>query len=286
MKRKCVFVIAVMFSLFTQKSFSQSSKFSFIPSAHLTVTYNKTTNLIFPFTVQSIDRGSKDILVQQPKGTENIVQVKADKPNFTQTNLSVITIDGKLYSFTVDYSSQPNQLNIIIGRDDSAFNSSNAPVALFIGYNEALIKAVCKKIVEAKGKHEKTDKNNEMKLQLKGIYINHDVLYFRLQLQNKSNVSYDADNISFTIKDKQKEKRTATQEMNLTPVYSYNAFTKVEADSSATCVIALPKFTLPDSKYLSIQILEKNGGRNLNINLKSRQIMKAASFNITKENMN
>ena len=126
MKRKCVFVIAVMFSLFTQKSFSQSSKFSFIPSAHLTVTYNKTTNLIFPFTVQSIDRGSKDILVQQPKGTENIVQVKADKPNFPQTNLSVITIDGKLYSFTVDYANQPNELNIVVGKDDSSYTWPNS----------------------------------------------------------------------------------------------------------------------------------------------------------------
>lgn len=70
-----------------------------------------------------------------------------------------------------------------------------------------------------------------MELELKGIYINNDVLYFRLQLQNSSNVSYDADDISFTIKDKQKSKRTATQELSLTPVYTYNAFTNVAADS-------------------------------------------------------
>src|SRR6478752_7349302 len=114
MKRKCVFVQAMMLLLFALKSFAQSGNYSYIPSTHLAITYNKTTNLIFPFSVQCIDRGSKDILVQQPKGTENIVQVKADKPNFTQTNLSVITIDGKLYSFMVDYASQPSQLNIIV----------------------------------------------------------------------------------------------------------------------------------------------------------------------------
>ena len=284
MKRKCVF--AVMISLLGLKSFSQENKFSFIPSTHLTVTNNKTTNLIFPFSVQSIDRGSKDILVQQPKGTENIVQVKADKPNFAQTNLSVITIDGKLYSFTVDYNAQPNQLNIIIGNNNSTFDSISGPVSLSVGYNESAIKSCCEKISKAKAIHGKADKNNEMKLQLRGIYIDHDVLYFRLYLQNKSSVSYDAENINFTIKDKQKSKRTATQELSLTPVYSYITFRHVEADSSATCVVALPKFTLPDSKYLSIQVLEKDGGRDLNINIKNRQIMKAASINSTKENTN
>lgn len=107
MKSKCVFVSVVLLSLLNLKGHAQNNNYAFIPSGHLTITYNKTTNLIFPYSVQSIDRGSRDILVQQPKGTENIVQVKADKPNFDQTNLSVITIDGKLYSFTVDYTDQP-----------------------------------------------------------------------------------------------------------------------------------------------------------------------------------
>lgn len=275
MKRKCVYAM-MMISLFAFKSFSQGNRLSFIPSVHLTVTCNKTTNLIFPFSVQSIDRGSKDILVQQPKGTQNIVQVKADKPNFIQTNLSVITIDGKLYSFTVDYIAQPNQLNIIVEKNDSGINSLNTPVMLSVGHNEAVMKSVSEKILERKTKHLKANTSNDITLRLSGIYINGDVLYFRLQLQNKSNIGYDADNISFTIKDLQKSKRTATQELNLTTLYINKAFTNIAADSSATCVVALPKFTLPGFKYLSIQILEKDGSRNLRLTVKNRHIMKAA----------
>ena len=278
MKRKCVFAIAVMVALFVIKSYGQAGRFSFIPSAHLAVTYNKTTNLIFPFSVQSIDRGSKDILVQQPKGTENVVQVKAGRQDFSQTNLSIITIDGKLYSFTVDYTAEPGQLNIIVGKEDSTVTSLNTPVSLTIGYNEALIKSLCEKIVQTKPKHRRADKDYQMKFQLDGIYINQNVLYFRLQLQNYSTVSYDVDNINFTVKDKQKSKRTATQELSLTPVYSYNSFTSVDAHSSAVCVIALPKFTLPDNKFLSVQMLEKNGGRSLTIILNNKHIMKASTI--------
>jgi uncharacterized protein DUF4138 len=40
-------------------------------------------------------------------------------------------------------------------------------------------------------------------------------------------------------------------------------------------VFAINKFTIPDRKYLSIEINEKNGGRNLSLKLKNRIIMEA-----------
>lgn len=278
MKSKCVFASVVLVSLLYFKVNAQNNDYSFIPSTHLTITYNKTTNLIFPYSVQSIDRGSKDILVQQPKGTENIVQVKADKPNFMQTNLSVITIDGKLYSFTVDYIEQPTQLNIII--QNKNLNSTDLlfkqTVMLTSANNEALFEAVSVKILTTKAQHGKRDRDNKMEVQLNGVYINHDILYFRLGLKNNSNVSYDVDNIKFTMKDRQKSKRTATQETELIPVYRYGNFGTVQADSSTSAIIALPKFTLPDSKYLYVQVLEKNGGRDLSLVLRNRMISKAS----------
>lgn len=277
MKFKFVFGKAIILCLFAFKSFAQSENYSFIPSGHLAITYYKTTNLIFPYSVQSIDRGSKDILVQQPKGTENIVQVKADRPNFTQTNLSVITIDGRLYSFTVDYTAQPSQLNIIVGKKNAYVTDSilKEPVMLSSANNEAVLQTVVQKISQTKVVHGKKDKHNRMELQLNGIYINHDVLYFLLFLRNNSNISYDVDALRFSIRDKQKSKRTATQEMETQPIYNYRDFKVVQGKSSASCIIALPKFTLPDAKYLSVQVLEKNGGRDLRLNLRNRHIMQA-----------
>jgi conjugative transposon TraN protein len=279
MKSISVLVKFIVILLVSLNSFSQEQLFSFIPSAHLTVTDNKTTNLIFPFSVKNIDRGSKDILVQQPGGTENIVQVKAAKLNFEQTNLSVITIDGKLYSFIVDYSEQPRQLNIVINNNDSLTGSSIAPVSLSVGYNEAVMKSVAEKVLEEKASRIKADKRDKVKLEVNGIYIKDDILYFRLQIKNKSNISFDIDNVRFSIKDRQESKRTATQEIQLTPVYIYKAFNKVQADSVASCIIAFPKFTLPDSKYLLIDVLEKDGSRNLRIVLKGHPLERVTTIN-------
>jgi len=274
MNWKCVFGTVVLFSLFSAGTIAQNVTYSFIPSTNLAITCNKTTNLIFPIAVQSVDRGSKDILVQQPQGTQNIVQVKADKPGFMQTNLSVITVDGSLYTFNVDYALQPSQLNIVVKAGIAVTNDSISQqlIKLASGKNEAMFSAVAGKIDARKIKHGKRISEDQIQLRVGGIYINNDVIYLRLQLKNNSKISYDIDNIRFHIKDRQKSKRTATQELELTPVYTYNSFDKLPADSSASCIIALPKFTLTDTKYLSVDVLEKNSSRDLHLALKAHHL--------------
>lgn len=88
----------------------------------LTISQAKTTNIIFPQAIISVDRGSRYILAQKAKGVENILQVKAARDSFPETNLSVITADGRLNSFVVNYSSQPPALNLSIA--ESAVKNS------------------------------------------------------------------------------------------------------------------------------------------------------------------
>jgi len=90
---------------------------AYIEPVKLEVTVNKTTNLVFPIAIISIDRGSESIVVQ--KATENILRIKAVSPAFAETNLSVVTSDGKLYSFLVNYSPDPKYLTINVGFTDS-----------------------------------------------------------------------------------------------------------------------------------------------------------------------
>src|SRR4051812_37752723 len=101
MKRINVALRAGLFLLFTSVatlSQSQTVKLqtTIIEPYPLNITLNKTTNLIFPYAIKSVDRGSADVLAQKAKGVENILLVKAGKENFSETNLSVITADGKL----------------------------------------------------------------------------------------------------------------------------------------------------------------------------------------------
>src|SRR3546814_18758334 len=69
-----------------------------IEPGYLSVSYDKTTNLVFPYNIKSVDRGTRDVLVQKARNVENVLQVKAGHEAFTETNLTVITADGHLYS--------------------------------------------------------------------------------------------------------------------------------------------------------------------------------------------
>ncbi|SRR6266542_4742757 len=275
MKRNCAVVIGIILVLFTTNSFAQSEKTSFIGSYHLSITCNKTTNLIFPYAIQSVDRGTKDILVQKVMGAENILQIKADKSNFSETNLSVVTKDGKLYSFILNYLDNPPQLNIAFQKD--TFNSARDRQVFFseTANQEELI-AIAKYVLDAKKTvHGIKDRHETMLLSLSGLYANNDVFYFQLKLHNRSQVSYDINAIRFFIRDRKKSKRTAVQEREIKPIYVYGNDTSIKGESSQLCVIALPKFALADDKYLFVQVTENDGGRDLNIRVKNHHLLKA-----------
>jgi conjugative transposon TraN protein len=239
----------------------------------LQVTINKTTSLVFPYSIKSVDRGSRDVLVQKAKGTENVLLVKAGRENFAETNLSVITAAGRLYSFLVNYSSNPARLTLLFTRDTVTKNAG--PVSHPEG-NEAQLEMAAEKIAGLQRTLSGT-KNRKygMRLRLNGIYIKTDVLFFQLEARNNSSFRYDIELLRFFIRDEKKAKRTASQEIELQPLKVYGDTATVKEGSETVIVVALPKFTIPDKKYLFIQLMEKAGGRHLSLAVRNRTLMKA-----------
>src|SRR5688572_32814861 len=79
----------------------------FAQPVSLSIAKDKTTSLIFPFAIRHVDRGTKDVLVQTIKEADNILLVKAASENFAETNLSVVTDDGSIYTFLVNFEVKP-----------------------------------------------------------------------------------------------------------------------------------------------------------------------------------
>src|SRR5690606_26201082 len=99
-------------------------------SQQIEVTFNKTSSLVFPALIKSVDRGSRDVLAQKAKGVENVLQLKAARPGFAETNLTVITADGEIQHFTVSYSKKPESLVVKID-DDREDESADLPKLIF-----------------------------------------------------------------------------------------------------------------------------------------------------------
>lgn len=267
----------ICFSIQTTLSFGQDSRTritGMIEPFNVGISYDKTINLIFPYSIKSVDRGSADILVQKAAGIENVLQVKAAVQDFQQTNLTVITAEGALYSFSMRYQENPAFLNLKVA--DLAIPS--APIVQFspeMEY-ESQLKEIAQRISTKQpflGKE--ADKKNDMKITLDGIYIKEDQLYFQFTLENNSLINYDIDQFRLYIRDAKKSKRTASQEVEILPTYSYGNLKRIEGNSKQTIVLAIKKFTIPDKKYLKIELQEQNGGRGLELEVRNKTILKA-----------
>lgn len=242
-----------------------------IEADSLLIAYSKTTNIVFPFAIKSVDKGSQDILVQKAKGLENILQIKAAQKGFFQTNLTVVTADGKLYSFVLNYNEESPQLNLSLNKTKAGVQEIYFSDEV---RNEQDIQEYSKLAFFDKNKlRGEKESNYDIGFSLNGIFIRDEVMYYRIKVTNNSKINYDIDQLRFFIRDIKKIKRTASQEIEITPIYILNNVVKIDSDAENTFVFALPKFTIPEKKYLAIQLMEQNGGRHIELHVKNTKLV-------------
>jgi len=225
----------------------------------INIATDKTSSLVFPNPIVHVDRGAKAILVQGVKDAPHILLVKAAAKNFSETNLSVITVDGSVYSFAVHYAAQPEQqvYQVAAKKTSPVQNYANG-----ILDNPRTIKGI-------------RDSKWDMLVEITGIYVHSDVLYFQLQLSNNSPIDFEPELMRLFIRDRKKAKRTAVQEQELNPLLVTANPTVIKAMTSHRMVIAVQKFTIPDAKQLRLQLMEKNGGRHLQLNITNKKLMQS-----------
>ncbi|MCC9137512.1 conjugative transposon protein TraN [Pontibacter silvestris] len=232
----------------------------------------KTTSLVFPYPIKSVDRGSGGILAQVPPQVRNVLQVKAASPRFQETNLTVITADGRLYSFFVIYDESPATTLLRL-------EAAQATSVLFTdaGLNQRQLESIMSRLAEDFRFHYgMKDKAGGIKATVEGIYIRGSTLFYRVVLTNSSPVPYGIDFTRFTVRDRKKAKRTATQEEELVPLYTYGEEDRaVEAGQRKVLVFALEKHNLNRGKELVLVLFEKSGGRHLKLKIRARDILLA-----------
>ncbi|MGY2134406.1 conjugative transposon protein TraN [Hymenobacter sp. HD11105] len=249
-----------------------------IASYHLGVGFQKTTHLIFPTAVTYVDLGSGSIIANKAQGAENIVKVKANTADFAQTNMTVLTSEGKLYSFLVDYEKDPKIINLnFAGAAGNGTGGAAVALASRAAGSRHSVEAMSAEVSSQKQTlRRRRMAKDDIMLGLHGLYTADDLFYFQLMLRNKSNIGYDIDFLKFIVRDKKLVKRTAMQESELTPRYVYNGqLSAIPGQKQLERVYVTPKFTIPDDKVLIIELFEKGGGRHLALKITNQDILRA-----------
>lgn len=241
----------------------------------LEISTAKTTLIVSHYQIRSVDRGSRDVLVQKVKGVDTVLEVKAARSNFPETNLTIITGDGAVHMFLVVYNPDPAVLwyPLISSTKEMYYpRTESTPPQLTESGFEVLSDSILSRPVRF---GRVADHSYGATGSLAGIYIHEEVLFFRLRMKNTSHISYDISQLNFYIRDKKQSKRTASQDLPMTPLSVKGTYGRLEGKSSLDFTVALPKFTIPNKKVLYVVFKEKNGGRLLRLKIKNKLLIRA-----------
>jgi conjugative transposon TraN protein len=214
--------------------------------------------------------------------------VKAAVKNFTEeTNFSVITDEGSFYSFIVNYSKEPEKLNVemndFLHKEKLSNHPENSMEVYFSELGDESPQAVqmtMEKIYKTNRKKVRHVKSNQFGIvfQLRGIFSHNGLLFLHTEIKNTSDIPFDIDFLVFKIVDKKVIKRTAIQETIVEPARAYNFLTSVNGKESESTVFVFQKFTIPDKKQLVVELFEKNGGRHQQFVIKNGDLAKARAI--------
>ena len=234
---------------------------------------NMTTHIVFPEQINMIDLGSREITAQRAQGSTNILQIKAVSAEFQRTNLTVITSSGSLHSFAVGYTKEPK---VMIYRFK---DSTHTPSGKFIRPPVDLIRirSIAQTLICTKDRRlTSSDRVGGVKAELQGIYLHGDQFYLPINFYNSGPVGFQIQGISTSLVPRSRHRRTAIQQLEIKPVMVLGEQeVDCRKDNPATLVVVLPKLTLAQDRKMVIRILEKEGTRNMELNVKNRHLAKA-----------
>ncbi|QQU05242.1 conjugative transposon protein TraN [Myroides odoratus] len=278
-------ILGIAVQSYAQDSIRTKLALGKIEPYKMEVTYDKTSHLIFPTAIRYVDLGSEYLIAGKAEDAENVLRVKASVRDFeAETNFSVITNDGRFYSFNVYYSSYPEALSYDLLTMQKAVDKANGNDVLFeeLGNNSPSLAGLLLETIYKKDKRIVKHigaKSFGIQFILKGIYIHNGKYYFHTELRNKTNVPFQIDFVNFKVVDKKVAKRTVVQERPMIPLRTYKPLTEIAGQTTEQNVYLLDQFTIADDKVLLIEIFEKNGGRHQTLQVENSDLIKARLIN-------
>lgn len=257
----------------------------------LELSFTKTTHIVFPSKIKDFDAGSGSIMAMVPETILNVLRVKSDKRGFVgETNMTVFTDDGELYSFLVRYNENPDVFNLTIannrladqqtinalGINSGADNGQNTFVLPEGTYSEESLISHSQLVLDQRNfiRHIGARKN-DFSILVRGIFLDQQqVMYLKMELKNRSYMPYRIDFIKLFVRDKNTVKQMAVQQEEIPVILSYpNHVNHLNGEQKLEKVLAIPYKTLEEGKVLEIELYEKGGGRHLTFQLTNETLL-------------
>ncbi|WDO12305.1 conjugative transposon protein TraN [Flavobacterium sp. WW92] len=252
-----------------------------VEALQMEVTYDKTSHIIFPAGIRYVDLGSGNLSAGKAEDAGNVLRIKAATKDFEgETNFSVITEDGKFYTFDVCYNPAPE----VLGYDLLKMRTGHGRIAsdrvLFedLGSSPPTLAGLLMETIFTKDKRSVKhlgSKGYGIRFAIKGLYVHQGKYYFHTEIHNSTGSPFRVDFLSFRVADKKVGRRAVAQDRPLVPLRSYRPLDDVKGHTHEANVFLLDHFTLSNDKELIIEVFEKHGNRNQAIHVEYSDLLRA-----------
>nr|WP_292960828.1 DUF4138 domain-containing protein [Muricauda sp. UBA7809] len=190
-----------------------------------------------------------------------------------ESNLLVVTIDGRVYSYILKYQEQLSRLNHFVARSESI--GTERPMGpkqkRVSGQCDSItghgrdVERFCDQLLRSKNEPLATKRKRGVKLQLQNLVYNDNVTHLVMEVSNTSKIDFEVDYLNVYRVNGNKGRKASYQKLEMVPIYKYKMPSKIMNGSSKRFVYVLPKFVLGDNEELEIELKELNGNRRIRL---------------------
>ena len=237
-----------------------------------------TMALFFPSNIKQGITGSEHFVFTYNREKEqNLGLLKAVKG--IDSNLLVITTDGKVYSYILKYAAHIDNPNRFITVQESIGDAKrvlkkkketeeDSNSGILVNDSPELLRRSCESLLKLP--EEKNIKKNKggIILSLKNLKYHGDNVFLQFEIENKSGVRFDFDYLKILKVNGNKKRNASYQELILEPIYVHNKPTQIIPNTKARMVYVIPKFNLDKREKMEIRLQELNTTRKVVLSLR------------------
>lgn len=248
---------------------------------------NNVTQVILPGEIEYFKGGflPEDFLIEQIRNVLYITPVYA---GVNKTNVCVVTKNGMYFSLDIIYNEDVATTSYLLNPSEAFYKADNTITHYARDSTpiHQVIKDTLSRLVDNILKEEGfITTNNTVRYKnffffLKGIYVCDNTIFIRLNANNKSNIKFDFDYVAFYINTEKRKKNTSSEQLQLFPTKDFNFINSLESGRNQDIVFAFNKFTIGSGKILNIDLIEKDGERNLSIKIDDRLLLDAKKIDL------
>ncbi len=261
----------------------------------LEITEGINLHIISPEPIQYVDLSTQKLTGDLP--STNIARIKItdsasdsveSKEKITKNsipsfsigeNIGIITVVGQSFiaQYKAVYRNSENQntvTNIHIQPEDMQ------PIEFDkMRFSNLELRKFAMDIIQKKSEKNpiREEKNLKLNVQLNNVYVISDYIFLDMTFKNSSNLSYDIEDLKFSIEDKKIYKATNNQSIELTPLFQL--YPPKHFRKNFRNIYVFKKFTFPNSKVMVIRLIEEQlSGRTIEMKVNYSDILKADTF--------